>query len=343
MLKPDSPALVLAPMDGITDAPMRALQGATGAFSYAVSEFLRVSIEPIPLKVFRREVPELCYGGLTSSGMPVQVQILGGDPGRMAESAFTACKAGAKAIDINFGCPAPTVNKHDGGASLLNHPCRIRDIVAAVRGAVPADFPVSAKLRLGWDCIDAVYENAAKAAEGGASWLTIHARTRVQGYSPPVYWRPIGRVRESLGLPVIANGDIWDMEDFRQCQEETGCIHFMIGRSALANPRLPYLIGRELGLVSGPAPDTDWVALLGSFVAYCELLSDKVTPRPLMRLKQWMSIAAKFGDFENFDAVKTAKTVDEFFANLERGLADCSSSAHCNNRRDRMDFAESTR
>jgi tRNA-dihydrouridine synthase C len=322
MLRPDSPALVLAPMDGITDAPMRALQGASGAFSYAVSEFLRVSIEPIPLKVFRRDVPELYNGGLTPNGMPVQVQLLGGDPGRMAESAFNACRVGAKGIDINFGCPAPTVNRHDGGASLLNHPCRIREIVGAVRAAVPAEVPVSAKLRLGWDCIDTVYENAGMAAEGGASWLTIHARTRVQGYSPPVYWKPIGRVRESLGLPVIANGDIWNLEDFRQCQEETGCIHFMIGRSALADPLLPYEIAQSLGLSDKAAPVTDWVALLQSFVSYSELLADRVTPRPLMRLKQWTSIAAKFGDFPHFDSVKTAKTVEEFFASLELALGE---------------------
>src|SRR5687768_16633569 len=106
-------------MDGITDAPMRALQGATGAFTYAVTEFVRVSSQPIPAKVFRREVPELCHGARTPTGLPVQVQILGGHPERMAKSALAACKAGAKAIDINFGCPAPTVNRHDGGASLL--------------------------------------------------------------------------------------------------------------------------------------------------------------------------------------------------------------------------------
>ncbi len=85
MLKPDAPALVLAPMDGITDAPMRALQGASGAFTYAVSEFLRVGIEPLPAKVFRREVPELGHGSLTPTGLPVQVQILGGDPGADGE------------------------------------------------------------------------------------------------------------------------------------------------------------------------------------------------------------------------------------------------------------------
>lgn len=114
MLDPRTPALALAPMDGITDAAMRAFQGATGAFTFAVTEFLRVSQEPIPKKVFRRDVPELSNGGRTLTGLPVQIQLLGGDPGRMAQSAVIACEAGAPGIDINFGCPAPTVNRHDG-------------------------------------------------------------------------------------------------------------------------------------------------------------------------------------------------------------------------------------
>src|SRR4051812_22474786 len=104
-------------MDGITDAPMRALQGEVGSFSFAVTEFLRVSTDVLPAKVFRREVPELCNGGLTPTGLPVQVQILGGDPSLMALTAQKAVAAGARAIDINFGCPAPTVNRHDGGAT----------------------------------------------------------------------------------------------------------------------------------------------------------------------------------------------------------------------------------
>ena len=316
MLTPNVPALILAPMDGITDAPMRALQGATGVFTYAVSEFLRVSVEVLPAKVFRRDVPELGNGGLTPTGMPVQVQLLGGDPERMAATAVVACQVGAKGIDINFGCPAPTVNRHDGGASLLLHPCRIREVVSAVREAVPADIPVSAKLRLGWDGIDAIYENAAMAAEGGANWLTIHARTRAQGYAPPVFWQPIGRVRETLGLPVIANGDIWTLEDLRQCRDETGCIHFMLGRCALADPSLPYRIANELGIGTGTVPGTDWLELLGRLVGWVEVYEGYTPAWTVKRLKQWLKIAANFGEFEGFDAVKLCETVDDLFSRL---------------------------
>ncbi len=317
MLHPDQNALVLAPMDGVTDASMRTLQGASGAFTYAVTEFLRVSQEALPAKVFRREVPELANGCRTPAGMPVQVQILGGDPLLMARSAATACACGAMGIDVNFGCPAPTVNRHDGGASLLQHPTRLRDIVAAVRDAVPPHMPVSAKLRLGWDHIDAIHENAAMVEQAGASWITIHARTRTQGYQPPVYWKPIGLVRQSLGIPVVANGDIWSLDDFKKCQEQTGCRHFMIGRGALANPLLPYQIASELGIGrTRPGIPTDWIGLLRAYVECILTTPLNCTPRPLLRLKQWAKIAHQFGDFPRFEVLKTVESVDEFFDRL---------------------------
>lgn len=310
------PVLALAPMDGITDAPMRALMGATGAFDYAVTEFLRVSIEPLPAKVFRRDVPELANGCRTRTGMPVQVQLLGGDPGRMATTAATAVRTGATSIDINFGCPAPTVNRNDGGASLLRTPCRIREVVRAVREAVPQEIPVSAKLRLGWDDIDQIDENAAMAAEGGAEWITIHARTRIAGYAPPVYWPKVGEVRARLGIPVVANGDIWTLDDFRRCQDETGCERFMIGRGALANPDLPYQIARELGRDPGEW-DGDWPGLLRALDAEVVRFSETIKTRTLFRAKQWLSLASKFGDFDRFDEVKTCASFEGLLELLE--------------------------
>lgn len=312
-----SPALVLAPMDGITDAPMRALQGNTGAFSFAVSEFLRVSIEPIPKKVFLRDVPELLSNSRTISGMPIQVQILGGDPERMAISAATAVKAGAAAIDINFGCPAPTVNRNDGGASLLRFPCRVREIVRAVRDAVPAEVPVSAKLRLGWDDINEIDVNATMAQEGGADWITIHARTRIAGYLPPVFWPKVGEINRRLGIPVVVNGDIWSREDFLRCREESSCQHFMIGRGALANPHLAYQIATELGIGQGNAWDGDWASLLREFVFESERFSSQVKSRPLFRIKQWLSLASKFGQFPYFDRLKECRTLEDLIWQLE--------------------------
>lgn len=314
MIVPGVPAVVLAPMEGLTDAPMRAVQGECGAFSFAVSEFLRVSGEVPPRKVFYRHVPELHHDAKTPTGLPVHVQLLGGHPERMAQSALVACQAGARAIDINFGCPAPTVNRHDGGATLLKHPARIREIVAAVRGAIPRDVPVSAKLRLGWDSPDAIFENAAMAAEGGAAWLTIHGRTREQGYRPPALWRPIGLVRKVVGIPVVANGDLWSVADFRRCQAETGCDHFMLGRGALANPFLSHQIAGELGIekerAATPGTALDWCPLLQRLVQHMDE-QERSPGQIVCRLKQWLKIASLYGDFALFESIKRAQSVDE--------------------------------
>jgi tRNA-dihydrouridine synthase C len=315
MLAATAPALVLAPMDGVTDAPMRALQGECRAFTFAVSEFVRVAGSVPRRTVFHRHVPELLAGGRTPTGLPVQVQLLGGDPARMAEAVGVAHEAGATAVDLNFGCPAPTVNRHDGGAALLRHPNRIRDVVQAVRAALPASVPVSAKLRLGWDCVDSIFENAAMAAEGGAAWLTVHARTRAQGYAPPVDWPLVGRVRERLGIPVVANGDIHTVEAFRRCREATGCRHFMIGRGALADPTLSVQIAVELGLASpgrasgGPVDWLDWMRRLAAWTPGF----DSASRTSAHRMKQWLRIAARHGEFRNFDRVKHARTADEVY------------------------------
>ena len=323
MLTPDQPALILAPMDGITDAPMRALQGEVGSFTFAVSEFVRVANHVIPARAFQREIPECLNTGCTPTGMPVAVQILGGDAEMMALSAVNAARAGARCIDINFGCPAPTVNRHDGGATLLNSPCRIREIVSAVRSAVPADIPVSAKIRLGWSSIDAVYENAQMAAEGGASWLTIHARTRVQGYAPPVFYSPIREVRESLRIPVIANGDLFSLDDFRRCRDETGCMHFMIGRGALARPSLSYEIAREMG-IAAREPICDWVELMSILRMWTERCGITVGPKNVQRMKQWLCLANRYGEFRAFESVKRIDSVAEFFEALKVEIAQAA-------------------
>lgn len=298
-------------MDGITDAAMRELQGESQAFTFAVSEFLRVSAAPISRKVIEREVPEIAHGARTQSGMSVQVQLLGGDPELMAESAANAVDAGATAIDINFGCPAPTVNRHDGGASILRSPCRILEIVAAVRNRVPGEIPVSAKVRLGWDTVDSISTIAQMAEEGGANWLTVHARTRMQGYSPPVNWNAVGRVRRQLSIPVIANGDIWTLEDYLRCREVTGCIHFMLGRGVLANPDLPLQVARDMGLKVRQSWSTEWDVL---FRRLYDLMGG--ASHSVHRLKQWMKLAHLHGRFELYHPLKTTTTGKELLSLL---------------------------
>jgi len=316
-IDPKIPAVILAPMEGVTDAPFREFITRTGWYDFCVSEFIRVSIQALGPKAFLRHIPELNTAARTSSGTPVQVQILGGDPERLAASAAAAIEAGARGIDLNFGCPAPTVNRHDGGATLLKFPHRIEAIVRAVRDAVPAHFPVSAKMRLGFDDPSVIDENAKRAEQGGASWITIHGRTKTQGYIPPAYWKPIGRAARSLSIPVVANGELWSLEDFRRCREETGAIHFMIGRGALATPTLAREIRRELGLpvISTKTPlefpeDGDsfaWARIFGEY--------SKVQPSG-NRIKQWARYLHSRGRAAWWDEIKGLKSTSLILEHL---------------------------
>jgi tRNA-dihydrouridine synthase C len=234
--------LMLAPMEGVIDHTMRELLTSLGGVDRCVTEFVRVTERLLPPRVFHRLCPELMNCGATASGVPVFVQLLGGRPQVMAENAARAAELGAPGIDLNFGCPAKTVNRSDGGAILLREPQRVHDITAAVRAAVPAHIPVTVKTRLGYED-SALFADIAMGIEAaGATELTIHARTKRDGYRPPAYWETIAEVRERLSLPVIANGEIWSVDDALRCRAVTGCTDLMLGRGALCRPDLPRLV-----------------------------------------------------------------------------------------------------
>lgn len=230
--------LYFAPMEGVVDDAMRALMSSIGGIDVCVTEFIRVTDQVFPERVFYKRCPELYNQSKTPSNTPVRVQLLGGNPEPIAQNALKVAKLGASAIDLNFGCPAKTVNRNDGGASLLKAPERLHAIVRATRQAVPAHIAVTAKMRLGFDERSGFLENAQAIYEAGASELTVHARSKADGYKPPAYWEYIAEIRENTPITVIANGDIWSVGDFKRCREVTGCDHFMLGRGLLSRPDL---------------------------------------------------------------------------------------------------------
>ena len=234
--------ILLAPMEGVVDAVMRDVLTSIGGYDLATTEFIRVTRLLNPEHVFYRYCPELHNGGRTTSGTPVFVQLLGGDPAVMAENAARAAELGAPGIDLNFGCPAKTVNRHDGGSVILQWPERVYKITTAVRQAVNAQTPVTVKIRLGFENSDLSLDNALAAQSAGAARLTVHARTKIDGYKPPAYWEKITPIREKLKIPVVANGEIWNREDATRCQQITGCDLIMVGRGAIANPFLGLML-----------------------------------------------------------------------------------------------------
>lgn len=242
--------LLLAPMEGVVDWVLRDTMTELGGIDQCVTEFVRVTTTLHPKIIFSRSCPELQTGSKTRSGTPVFVQLLGGQPEPMAANAARAAELGAAGIDINFGCPAKLVNRHDGGAVLLKSPNRVFEITRAVRAAVPAEIPVTAKIRLGFDDPSKCLENAIAAEEAGAHWLTVHCRTKVDGYKPPAYWEWIPRMREKVKLPIIANGEVWSVEDYWRCREVSQSCDVMIGRGAIARPFLFREIQRSRALKS---------------------------------------------------------------------------------------------
>lgn len=231
--------LVLAPMEGLTDFDMRRTLTELSPYTWCVTEFLRITQQLLPVSVFLRHMPELKTSSKTASGTPVHLQLLGSEPSVLADNAARAAELGALAIDINFGCPSKTVNKHRGGAALLNEPELIYRIMAAVRDAVPRHIPISAKIRLGIDDAGKLADNVAAVAQAGSSWLTIHARTKAQGYRPPVDWHAIAKAKQYAGeMKIIANGDVHSKAAAESCRLITGCNALMLGRAAVSQPGL---------------------------------------------------------------------------------------------------------
>lgn len=165
--RPFSMKVMLAPMEGVVDHLMRDMLTHVGGFDRCVTEFVRVVDQKLPNKIFYRICPELRKGGKTAAGVPVRVQLLGQHPQWLAENAKTAIELGSPGIDLNFGCPAKTVNKSKGGAVLLKETETLFEIVREVRSAVPDEHPVSAKIRLGFEDKSLAVENAIAISEAG--------------------------------------------------------------------------------------------------------------------------------------------------------------------------------
>lgn len=285
--------LILAPMEGLLDHHLRDALTRVGGIDRCVSEFIRVTGTLLPERVFLRVIPELANGGRTPAGVPVRGQLLGSDPACLADNAARLASLGPTGVDLNFGCPAKIVNRHGGGAALLDDPELLRRIMAAVRGAVPAHLPVSAKMRLGNESAHQALDCALALAEGGASEIVVHARTRRDGYRPPAYWERIAELVSAMTVPLVANGEIWTVADALRCRAQSGCDNLMLGRGMVADPGLARALRAGLGeplSASTVAAALDWPQLLGLLRGFWAGIERHVTPRHRPgRLKQWLN------------------------------------------------------
>lgn len=222
------PYLQLAPMEGVGDRCFRRAMAYIGGFDEAVRDFLRVPanahIKSLA-KVY--EVDEL-------APIPLAAQIMGSDPDLMAAMARELECMGAPRIDVNCGCPSNTVTGRGAGSSLLKDPSILNEVAKSVVQAV--SIPVTIKMRSGYEDISLFSENILAAEESGVQYITLHPRTKVDGYGPPARWDLIAHAKSLLKIPLVGNGDILNVDDALNMLRQTQCDGLMIGRGSIMNP-----------------------------------------------------------------------------------------------------------
>ncbi len=282
--------LVLAPMAGVTDLPFRIICRELGAglvFSEMVSVEAVIREHKKTFEMLRTEPAE----------RPVVFQIFGSKPESMAEAVRILSSLPIDFVDINMGCPVPKVLKSGAGSALLRDRGLARDIMAAVVEA--SSVPVTVKIRLGWDSASITALEQAQTAESvGIAAVTVHARTKCQGFSGCADWGMIKEVKNSVGIPVIGNGDVRSAQDAKRMKDETGCDGVMIGRACQGNPWIfreaKGLL--ETGIVPGPPTLEERSALIFRHLnEMVKLLGETMGVREMRKHLAWYTKGLRNG------------------------------------------------
>ena len=314
--------LVLAPMAGISDFPFRRICKELGA-GLVFSEM--VSVEAL-IREHKRT-----HGMLHTdpAERPVVFQIFGSKPASMAEAAHIVSQGEVDFIDINMGCPVPKILKSGAGAALLRDLGLAKEIMAAVVGA--SKVPVLVKMRLGWDAKSIVAVDIAQAAEAaGISAVTVHARTKTQGFSGHADWGMIKVVKKAVRIPVIGNGDVRSGQDAKRMMDETGCDGVMIGRAIQGYPWIfrearQYL---ETGLApANPSHEERQAIMLRHLNDMVNLIGENVGVREMRKHLCWYTKglhgAAEFRTTINHltTVQEVRKEIGEYFESLQVSVA----------------------
>lgn len=270
------PSLLLAPMEGIGDRSFRRAMAAVGGFDEACTEFMRVPLNAHIPSLAKRYVADETYP------IPQAAQLMGSDPVLMAEMAKEVVRLGAPRVDLNCGCPSNTVTGKGAGSSLLKDPDHLYTVAKALVDAV--DVPVTAKLRSGFEDTSLFNENLLAAQASGIRFLTLHPRTKVDGYGPPARWDLIAEAKQLLSIPVVGNGDILTVQDALKMLRETGCDALMVGRGAAINP---FIFDEIKAHFSGAPLLLSWERVLLFVNTFVTDISSEMTPRGKMnKIKQ---------------------------------------------------------
>lgn len=296
-----------SPLSGVTDLVFRRL-----VRRYAPSSMMYTEMVNATGLHYVKQLPMIME--IDPNERPISIQLFDCRPDFLAEAAQMAVEEGADTIDINMGCPVNKITKNGGGSSLLRQPEIAEAIVRSVVKAV--SVPVTVKTRIGWSDkeINAV-EFTQRMQDAGAQMLTLHGRTRAQGYNGPARWEWIAKVKQVLSIPVIANGDIFSVEAAVRCLEETQADGVMCSRGTLG---YPFLVGEvdhflKTGeLLTPPSP----VERLQCARDHLEMLWEYKGERGIRQARKHMTWYAK--GFLNAADLRGKLAVIE---NLEQGLA----------------------
>jgi tRNA-dihydrouridine synthase C len=277
------PYLILAPMEGVGDRCFRRAMASIGGFDEGVRDFLRV-----PSNAHVKSLAAV-YQANEIAPTPLAAQLMGADPKLMADMSREICSLGAKRIDLNCGCPSNTVTGRGAGSSLLKEPEHLHQIAKAMVEAVP--IPVTAKLRSGFDDTSLFKENLLAAQESGIAYLTLHPRTKAEGYGPKARWELIAEAKSLLSIPVVGNGDILSVEDALQMLKLTKCDALMIGRGSIINPFIFHQIRAHF---AGEEYKYSWIELQRYLDVYlAEMPKEMAEKTKIGKLKQLMSFLFK--------------------------------------------------
>lgn len=277
------PYLQLAPMEGVGDRSFRKAMIFIGGFDEAVRDFLRV-----PINGHVKSLAKV-YIADELSPTPLAAQIMGSDPDLMAEMAQELARNGARRVDVNCGCPSNTVTGRGAGSSLLRDPNFLHAVVKAVVKAV--EIPVTIKMRSGYEDTSLFQENLLAAQESGVRYITLHPRTKVDGYGPPAKWELIALAKSLLKIPLVGNGDILNANNAVKMLQTTNCDGLMIGRGSIINPFIFHQIRAHF---SRKPYLPKWEYLVGFFTVFMnETPQDAPARLRVNKLKQLLGFIFK--------------------------------------------------
>ena len=324
------PAVVLAPMAGVTDTVFRRFIRGLGGCGLIMTEFTSSNGVLATQKRDYRKPRNFNYLYYEPDEHPIAAQLFGSDPQVLADAARITEDLGFDSVDLNFGCPVKKVVKCNGGSGLLRDLTLVEDILKTVRGAVK--IPFTCKFRSGWDDKSIVAVQVARIAEDlGLQAVALHGRTREQGYAGKADWSLIGEVKQAVGIPVIGNGDVFSPEDAVNMHRETGCDGVMIGRAAPTNPWIFRQIEQYVASGRYDEPtERDRYILLSDYYKLLIEKSDKISGEVVGKMKQFASQFTR--GVRNGSQLRKAiyhcgttdeiiATVDEFF---EKSLAEAA-------------------